>query len=82
MNIHCDNEAVIKIPHNPVQHYRTKHVEVDHHFIKKNFDPKIIQFSFVPSEDQLVNVLTKAISGRIFYSSIWQVRHDCHLYML
>ena len=30
----CDNESAIKIVHNPVQHSRTKHIEVRHHFIE------------------------------------------------
>ena len=30
--LHCDNETPIEISHNPVQHNRTKHVEVDRHF--------------------------------------------------
>ena len=34
MNLFCDNKATIDISHNPVQHDRTKHVEVDRNFIK------------------------------------------------
>ena len=70
MNLHCDNKAAIEIAHNPVQHDRTKHVEVDRHFIKENLDRKIIQFPFVRSEDQLADILTKAVSGKIFYDAI------------
>ena len=35
MKLYCDNIAAINIAHNPVQHDRTKHVEVDRHFIKE-----------------------------------------------
>ena len=70
MDLHCDNKAAIEIAHNPVQHDRTKHVEVDRHFIKENLDRKIIKFPFVQSEDQLADILTKAVSGRVFNSSI------------
>ena len=70
MGLHCDNKAAIEIAHNLVQHDRTKHVEVDRHFIKENLDRKIIQFPFVRSEDQLADILTKAISGRAFYDAI------------
>jgi hypothetical protein len=70
MDLHCDNTAAIEIAHNPVQHDRTKHVEVDRHFIKENLDRKIIRFPFVSSEEQLADILTKAVSGRVFSSSI------------
>jgi hypothetical protein len=70
MDLHCDNKAAIEIAHNPVQHDRTKHVEVDRHFIKENLDRKIIKFPFVQSENQLADVLTKAVSRRVFNSSI------------
>ena len=35
IELHCDNKSAIDIAHNPVQHDRTKHVEVDRHFINE-----------------------------------------------
>ena len=35
MTLHCDNKAAIEIAQNPIQHDRTKHVEVDRHFIRR-----------------------------------------------
>ena len=43
MNLYCDNKSAIEIAQNLVQHDRTKHVEIDQHFIMENFDKKIIQ---------------------------------------
>ncbi|RVW20357.1 hypothetical protein VitviT2T_022833 [Vitis vinifera] len=70
MMLFCDNKVAIDISHNPIQHDRTKHVEVDRHFIKQNLDAKIIQFPFVKSEDQLADILTKAVSSKIFHHSL------------
>ncbi|KAL6351421.1 hypothetical protein AAG906_035213 [Vitis piasezkii] len=38
MKLYCDNKATISVAHNPVLHDRTKHVEVDKHFIKEKID--------------------------------------------
>nr|GEV96412.1 hypothetical protein CTI12_AA544960 [Tanacetum cinerariifolium] len=56
----CDNKAAIQISENPVQHDRTKHVEVDRHFIKEKLEAEIIELPFVKSSDQLADILTKA----------------------
>ena len=70
ISLHCGNKLAIEIAHNRVQHDRTKHVEVERHFIKENLDQKIIQFPFVRSKDQLADILKKAIVGRVFHGTI------------
>ena len=62
----CDNEAAISISENPVQHDRTKHVEVDRHFIKEKLEAGVIEFPFVRSEEQLADILTKAVNPKMF----------------
>ncbi|CAL9017436.1 unnamed protein product [Prunus brigantina] len=70
MDLYCDNKAAIAIAHNPVQHDRTKHVEVDRHFVKEKLDAEIISFPFISSEYQLADVLTKAVSTTVFLNSL------------
>ena len=70
MNLYCDNTSAIKIAHNLVQHDRTKHVEVDRHFIKEKLEAGIIIFPFVKSENQLADIFTKAVASQTFDDSL------------
>ena len=56
MRLYCDNKSAISIAHNPVQHDKTKHIEVDKHFIKEKLDSGQICIPYISSSDQLANV--------------------------
>ncbi|RVW49292.1 Retrovirus-related Pol polyprotein from transposon RE2 [Vitis vinifera] len=66
IRLFCDNKAACDIAHNPVQHDRIKHVEVDRFFIKEKLDDKIVELPKIRSEDQLADILTKAVSSQVF----------------
>ena len=73
MKLYCDNKLAINIAHNSIQHDRTKHVEVDRHFIKEKLDSGLICTPFVSSNDQLVDVLTKVLPVTVFHSMISKI---------
>ncbi|PON86228.1 hypothetical protein TorRG33x02_179470 [Trema orientale] len=66
MKLYCDNQAAISIAHNPVHHDRTKHVEVDKHFIKEKIESGIICMSYVPTKQHVADVLTKGLPRQNF----------------
>ncbi|RVW76011.1 Retrovirus-related Pol polyprotein from transposon RE1 [Vitis vinifera] len=59
IRLFCDNKVACDIAHNPIQHDRTKHVEVDIFFIKEKLDDKIVELPKIRLEDQLADILTK-----------------------
>jgi hypothetical protein len=61
MNVWCDNKYAISIAKSPVQHDRTKHVEIDRFFIKEKLDAGIIKVEHVSSGQQLANCLTEGL---------------------
>ena len=63
----CDNQGAIALAYNPVYHAKTKHVELDIHFIKEKVAAKKIVAQFVPSEDQTTDILTKPLTFDQFH---------------
>ena len=57
----CDNQATLHIASNPVFHERTKHIEVDCHFIREKIASGCVATSFVNSNDQLADIFTKSL---------------------
>nr|GEW99137.1 Gag-Pol polyprotein [Tanacetum cinerariifolium] len=66
--MYCDSKAAIAISYNPVQHSRTKHIDVRYHFIKEKVEKGIVELFFVGTEYQLADLFTKALpEGRFKY---------------
>nr|GEZ36416.1 retrovirus-related Pol polyprotein from transposon TNT 1-94 [Tanacetum cinerariifolium] len=64
--MYCDSKAVIAISYNPIQHSRTKHIDVKYHFIKEKVKKGIVELFFVGTEYQLADLFTKALPEERF----------------
>jgi hypothetical protein len=58
----CDNLSAVSLAHNPVLHARTKHMELDIHFVREKVLSRQLQVLHVPATDQLADPLTKPLS--------------------
>ncbi|GJT34647.1 copia protein [Tanacetum coccineum] len=62
----CDNKGAIDLSKNPVQHSRTKHIEIRHHFLRDNVQKGNISIEKVSSEDNIADILTKPLKREPF----------------
>ena len=62
----CDNTSAINIAKNPIQHSRTKHIEIRHHFIRDHVSKGNIALDFVGTNDQLADIFTKPLADAQF----------------
>lgn len=61
-----DNQGSIALAHNPVFHSRTKHIDIQHHYIRDEVASKRIELSYVPTEQMIADGLTKALPTSSF----------------
>ncbi|GJW45322.1 hypothetical protein Tco_0074121 [Tanacetum coccineum] len=64
--IMCDNKGAIDLSKNPVQHSRTKHIKIRHHFLRDNVQKGHISIEKVPSVDNIADILTKPLKRESF----------------
>jgi len=62
----CDNVSALALASNPVYHARTKHIEVDYHFVREKVLNKDISISFISIADQIADIFTKGLSTARF----------------
>ncbi|KAJ9543669.1 hypothetical protein OSB04_023376 [Centaurea solstitialis] len=65
--IYCDSSGAIQIVANPVQHSRTKHIDIRYHFIKDHVEKGNVELFFVESERQIADLFTKAFDEKCHY---------------
>jgi len=64
--LYVDNAGIISIVQNPVDHAANKHIRIAYHFARELAESQIIAPQRIPSEENLADLLTKALAGPLF----------------
>jgi hypothetical protein len=62
----CDNESAICLADNPVEHSRTKHIDIQHHFLRDHQQRGDIDIYHISTENQLADIFTKPLDEKRF----------------
>jgi hypothetical protein len=62
----CDNESAVKISTNPIQHKRTKHIDIRNHFLRDHVSKGDVVMESVRNDDQLADIFTKPLDETRF----------------
>ena len=60
--LYCDNQGAISLAKNPTHHAKTKHVDVQLHFIRDHVEKGTIKVEYCPTEDMLADIMTKGLA--------------------
>ncbi|GKB71808.1 hypothetical protein Tco_0933220 [Tanacetum coccineum] len=64
--LYCDNRSAIALCCNNVQHSRSKHIDIRHHFIREQVEKGVVELYFVTTDNQLAAIFTKALPRERF----------------
>lgn len=74
--IYCDNQGAQALARNPTSHARSKHIDIQHHFVRDKVQDGTIELRHVASNDQIADGLTKPLPKDKFL----KFRYDIGLY--
>jgi hypothetical protein len=66
VTLYCDNQSTIFVSKNPAEHKMMKHVDVRHKWIQEKVEEKEFEVDYVPTKDQVADILTKALARQLF----------------
>eukprot|EP00253_Pinus_taeda_P026931 PITA_26931 len=69
----CDNQSAIQLCKDPVQHQRSKHIELHMHFIRKLIHDHVLEVQYCSTDDQVADIFTKALTEAKFTKLLYML---------
>jgi hypothetical protein len=64
--IHCDSQSCVKLSENPVFHDRSKHIEINYHYIRDMMQRKALHVQYLPTHENIADIFTKPLAKTKF----------------
>ena len=71
--IYCDNKSAINLSKSPEHHARTKHIDIQYHFVKDCIMQNLFKLLYINTSNQLTDALTKAINLNSFRNFVEKI---------
>ena len=64
VTLYCDNQGALALANNPVQHQRSKHIDIKYHSVRSEIQKEFLHVAYVTSKDNVADIFTKPINGQ------------------
>ena len=77
--IHCDNKSAIDLSKNPEYYARSKHIDIQYHYVRDCIEKDLFKLQYISTNDQLADALTKALDINTYKRFISKINLKDHL---
>ena len=74
--VHIDNKSALSLANNPVHHHRSKHIDIKYHWFRSMIQDASVYLQYIKTDDQRADILTKVLTGILFFKHVSKLLVD------